>query len=160
MLEIPLPVLKAVLHYEPATGVFTHIRSGRVAGATRPDGRIQISIKGKLYRAHRLAWLYVFGEMPAKEIDHINGNPTDNRITNLREATPIENKWNRRVVNKIGFKGVQRVHPNSYMATITIHKKRTYLGCFKTPEEAHAVYSSAAKQHFGAFACEGERVAS
>jgi hypothetical protein len=66
------------------------------------------ALTGVLYREHRLAWLYMTGEWPTHEIDHINGDRVDNRFCNLREATASENRWNsrKRVNNTSGYKGV------------------------------------------------------
>ena len=116
MSDLTAERLREVLDYGPDTGVFTwkirtnsRVKVGDVAGALRPDGYIQISIDGRLHRAHRLAWLYVTGESPPDQIDHINGVRDDNRIANLRLATSAENKQNLRRAksrNKTGFLGV------------------------------------------------------
>ena len=84
--------LRSILHYNPLTGVFTRIRSahphrvGVVVGSVS-HGYILIGLLGKRYRAHRLAWLYVYGTWPKHDIDHINRNRSDNRICNLRDVT-------------------------------------------------------------------------
>ena len=86
--------LKELLDYNPETGLFTwnvynNIKNKTTAG-TFNDGYIQIKIKQKIYQAHRLAWLYVYGEWPKGQIDHINGIRDDNRIENLRDVTNRE----------------------------------------------------------------------
>jgi hypothetical protein len=91
--------LQSVLDYCPETGVFKwrERKQGRrsVAGGRNPSGYIHISINYVSYPAHRLAWIYVYGRAPAHHIDHINRNPSDNRIANLREATCAENAQNK-----------------------------------------------------------------
>ena len=105
--------LKELLHYDPETGVFTRRvsaggkKAGSIAGADHNMGYRQISIGGKLYLAHRLAWLYVHGEWPGVCIDHINQVKNDNRIANLRDVPWGVNQENRtRKANKSGIAGV------------------------------------------------------
>ena len=124
--------LRALLHYDPDTGFFRwregidHWRAGLPAGTLykqRPNGPKRVAIiigtaseekykvigvRRRVYKAHRLAWLYVYGEWPDGEVDHINGDPADNRIVNLRVATSAENCRNRglRADNTSGIKGV------------------------------------------------------
>ena len=94
--------LKSALRYNKNTGQFVRLvngkgpnnQKGNVAGThSHPRGYVQISVKSKSYYAHRLAWLYVHGYMPA-EIDHINGNTSDNRLRNLRECSKPQNMQN------------------------------------------------------------------
>ena len=102
-------------------------------------GYVLISIDGTRYPAHRLAWLYIYGQWPNGQIDHINRNPSDNRIVNLREATVAENGHNAglRIDNTSGFKGVHR-HRNllarPWQARIKFGSRRISLGYFETPE--------------------------
>jgi hypothetical protein len=94
------------------------------------------------------------GDCP-KEVDHINGDPTDNRWSNLREATPQQNKFNRGTCksNKSGFKGVSRHKQNgNWVAEITHNYRKYHIGCFDTPEEAHEAYKKAAYILHGEFA--------
>ena len=103
--------LKSVLSYDPETGIFTwKYRQGLIgkkiswntrysekqAGTIDPVGYLGIAIEYKRYYAHRLAWLYMTGELPKKYIDHLNGNKSDNRFLNLREATNSENQQNQK----------------------------------------------------------------
>ena len=85
--------LKSILDYDLDTGIFTwkinkakRTKIGDIAGWSY-NGYREIEINDKKYKAHRLAWLYVYGEMPNKLIDHIDGNRSNNKISNLREAT-------------------------------------------------------------------------
>jgi hypothetical protein len=100
-LSLTAEALRELLDYNPLTGIFIHrkLRPGIYVGdlcGWRDDlGYIHIRIGvGKLYLAHRLAWLYVHGEWPKSELDHVNGDPSDNRIANLREAEHSQNMWN------------------------------------------------------------------
>jgi len=107
-------ILRKRLRYEPNTGDFYWLYSprtgviGKKAGYARKDGYIVINIDGEIYLAHRLAWLHSYGEWPISGIDHINGNPNYNAITNLRQADPNENHWNMKIfsTNTSGCRGV------------------------------------------------------
>ena len=156
--------LRRRLHYNPTTGVFTRVlatigkREGSVAGTTRPDGYIQISIDRRFYPAHRLAWLYTKGVWPAHLVDHINGDRSDNRLANLRPATNSENLRNsrRNVRNKCGFKVVSRSrNGRRWLAFIRVDGVNTNLGTYDTAEQAHRIYFEAAQRHFGSFANAG-----
>jgi hypothetical protein len=101
MTELTQERLKELLHYDPETGIFTnltqrggHAKKGAVAGTKNSIGYVCIRIDYDQYRAHRLAWLYVYGEFPEKFIDHMNEIRDDNRIINLRLATHQENLHN------------------------------------------------------------------
>jgi hypothetical protein len=109
-----------------------------------------------MYRAHRLAWLYVYGEALGEfeEIDHINGDRQDNRIGNLRRATKSQNMANMRGHSKLGLpKGVSiQAKSRRFMACIMVGRRKKYLGTFDTATEAHAAYRAAAQEHHGEFA--------
>ena len=137
--------LKEVLWYTPNTGLFIwnqskgRYKSGDRAGTVRPDGRLQIFIDGRPYLAHRLAWLYVHGSWPASDVDHINRNPLDNRMKNLRTVTRSENIQNSgpRKTNKSGILGVHFIKKlKKWTAQISINGNKKYLGVFNTAEEA------------------------
>jgi len=150
--------LKENLHYNPETGFFTWIKvskyggvkNGDLAGTLSAEGYIVIKIDKTLYKAHRLAWLYMTGEMPTHFIDHINGDRADNRFENLRQATWKENAHNQRKPqknNKSGFLGVTYCAPlQKFKSTITNNKKLKHLGYFATPEEAHQAYLEAKRK--------------
>ena len=152
MAELTQSYLKERLHYDPETGIFTWAvgckgnRAGDAAGSLKPSGYRQIMIDGRLYRAHRLAWLYVYGKWPADLIDHINGLRDDNRIVNLREATAAENQQNRtaNANNASGFMGVYwHKRDCKWRSHIKIEGRVKHLGCFDTPETASAAYLDA-----------------
>jgi hypothetical protein len=164
MTNITAERLREALHYEPATGVFTRsirtancVKVGDVTGCLGARGYLDIRIDGRLYRAHRLAWLYMTGEWPKSEIDHINGIPADNRFCNLREATRSQNIANERkhVDNTSGFKGVSLKTFKSgncrWQARI-INRKDMHLGYYNTQERAFIAYIFAAWDHFGDYA--------
>lgn len=150
------------LDYNKDTGVFRwkvsvgrhgRIPAGTIAGSKgkHGGGYIEIHFDGKMHKAHRLAWLYVVGEYPKNEIDHINQKRADNRFVNLREATLQENLKNKTKYksNTSGFIGVtwHRL-VKKWQARIGVDTKRIHLGYFDAPEKAYEVYKEAkAKYH-------------
>lgn len=147
--------LKDSLLYDPETGLFTwKITSGsaicgEVAGGAGVDGYIRLGIRHKRYLAHRLAWLYMYGVWPKNEIDHVNGDRSDNRICNLREATHIENTQNigKRPNNKSGYIGVHwHKLTSKWVAAIRTNGKQHHLGLFDTPELAYEAYLQAKRR--------------
>ena len=153
---IDVDTLRGVLDYNPDTGVFVwKIRpsartyAGDVAGCLDKEGYWQIKFRRKLYFAHRLAWLYVYGEWPKEKTDHINGNKSDNRIANLRDVTQSQNMQNQHramKTNRAGFLGVcTGRRGNRFAAVINVDGRQKRLGWFGSPEEAHEVYMNAKK---------------
>ena len=142
-----LEYLKSKLHYNPDSGDFTSIKTGKVVGWIS-DGRYRIiSVDGKRYPAHRLAWFYVTGKQPKEQIDHKDQNKQYNRFENLREATASENRCNvsMRSSNKSGFKGVSFDEKrNKWRSHICVNRKIRYLGLYDTPELASKAYKKAA----------------
>lgn len=142
--------VKVSFTYDPTTGIFTRNhpckghRAGEVCGALRKDGYVVIGWGKQKILAHRLAWLYTYGSWPTECIDHINGNPTDNRINNLREASQSENTQNRRkacVDNKSGLLGVHWCTRDSkWIAQIMFNNKKTFIGAYNTDVEAAEAY--------------------
>lgn len=159
---IPIARVRALLDYDPATGVFQWrvkprrgVQIGDRAGTVDPLGYRGVRVDGRRYLEHRLAWAWVFGSQPPDELDHINGNPSDNRIANLRPATRSQNNQNtrRRCDNKSGFKGVSWITARGkWRAEIKADGRVLHLGYFQTREEAHAAYMTAAEKFFGEFA--------
>ena len=149
--------LKELLHYDLDTGLFTWINSTNrsikiksVAGGKTSKGYTQIRADKKLYLAHRLAWLYVYGDFPENFLDHVNEKPSDNRISNLRLATHQENGHNKSTPHKnntSGFLGVIWQKPNKkWLAQIRINGKRKHLGLFNTSEDASEAYKTAKRE--------------
>jgi hypothetical protein len=154
----------SLFEYEAETG---HLRrktrrgnkcAGQIAGGLLTDGYVSVGIDGLPYLAHRLAWLLAYGEWPDRQIDHINGERADNRLSNLRLATNAQNCRNQKPRrSKSGLKGAAWCDTRKeYVATIrTEPGKRKRLGRFKTAEEAHEAYKAAAKIYHGEFANHG-----
>lgn len=148
--------LRAMLAYDKDTGVFTWIARpakavhiGDIAGATNEFGYVTIGFKKKVYKAHRLAWLYSYGVWPDGLIDHINGRKDDNRLCNLRVVAADGNSQNIRRPNrrnKSGFLGVIWFQ-NKWRASITVNKKTYRIGDYNTPEEAYQAYLEAKRKH-------------
>jgi hypothetical protein len=135
--------------YDPETGVFiwritpnSKASRGSRAGKVRSDGYRTIGYKRAEYLAHRLAWLHVYGEWPARWVDHRNGDHDDNRIINLRSVAPSENAQNVRGPHKdsaSGYLGVTR-RGHRWAARIRASGVEHNLGRFATAEEAAAAY--------------------
>lgn len=147
--------LKLVLRYEPETGLFIRLhgqrnRKGHVAGSTGVSGYVAITVGKFSYRAHRLAWLYINGEWPRDEIDHINGIRHDNRYANLRAVSRVGNLQNQRRAaahNRTGLIGAHfNKATNKYVSRIGIGGKSVFLGYFSSPEGAHEAYVKAKRQ--------------
>lgn len=159
--QITQAELKNRLSYNEATGVFTwnirsnpRMRPDKVAGYAKPTGYVLIKLRGKNYLAHRLAWLYVHGHFPDRDIDHIDRNPNNNRISNLRLATATQNSGNRNLAisNKSGYRGVSyNTIARKYYAHATEQGRRYYLGTFDTPQEASEVVEARRKAYYGEF---------
>ena len=123
---------------------FTSINRNKKSNHRRLQGRVL----SKRYYAHRITWLIYYGEWPKNEIDHINQDPTDNRIENLRDVTHAENNKNRTLQNNstTGYIGVSYCASRlttKYRADISINNVNKYLGFYDTAEEAAAVRSVA-----------------
>ena len=150
--------LRKLLKYSPATGVFRwrvprgSSNVGTVAGTHPPKGYRQIRIDRKIYRAHRLAWLYMTGKWPKLEIGYINHKTSDTRWANLRAMTPSQRAASTRMRNKLGVRGVWMTKSGKYVARIKVAGKKQYLGSFDTIEKASVAYARAAKDAFGEFA--------
>lgn len=152
--------LKSQLRYDPDLGVFTwvakkqKVKIGAIAGKVRPNGYVEIRVDLVSYQAHRLAWLYMTGEWPGDDIDHINRNPSDNSFKNLRPATRSQNLCNVPALStsSTGARGVD-FHKASgrYRARIRADGRRIDLGLFKTIEDASAAYQEAAAKFHGGF---------
>lgn len=140
-------ILKNMLHYDAATGLFYRLTSSQgknifdKAGCLNAGGYVRIIIAGKSYVAHRLAWLYMTGEW-VTNIDHKNGVRNDNRWGNLRDGRNGINQQNIRRPKLHNKSGLLGAYPNGkrFMASIRVNKRAVYIGTFDTPELAHAAY--------------------
>lgn len=147
--------IKSVLNYDEKTGIFTWIKSNKVAGYKQKDGYIRFNFENKHYRGHRLAWLYVYGEYPTFHIDHVNGNTSDNRICNIRKCTRNQNMHNRRINknNKIGIKGVcWNKRAEKWHVQIGLNGKVKHIGYFDDLELAELVSNEARDKYHREFA--------
>ena len=129
---------------------------GKKAGGQRQDGYVRISMKGKDIYAHRLIWLWHYGFLP-ECLDHINGVRNDNRIENLRAATPSQNMMNRQKYknNASGVIGVRwKKSIKRWVAFIGLQGKNKHIGCFENFDDAIAARKKAEKLYFGEFARE------
>ena len=159
--KMDISLLKQVLSYDPETGYLVWIKKpcknkmiGEFAGHKSKNGYLQIGFNNKLHYGHRIAWALFYNEQPPKMIDHINGDRTDNRICNLREASNAENVRNKIKTsrNSTGYKGVSyHVKNKKYVASIGFNMKSIYIGSFNTAEEAHAAYCKKATELHGEF---------
>jgi len=136
-----------LLHYDPETGLFTWNLGRRkcnaysAAGSVDSKGYMRITVEGKDYRAHRLAWFYMTGRWPEFEIDHRNRARSDNRWVNLREATPGQQRQNQlaRSDASSGFRGITYLPAKQkWLARIALHGKRRHLGLHGTIIDAVA----------------------
>jgi len=150
--------LRELLDYNADTGAFTwrigrqgHKKAGDVAGFRRSDGYIRITVDQHRVWAHRLAWFYTHGAWPAQQIDHINGDTSDNRLDNLRDASPRVNMQNER-------RGRQRKNRGTLLgahwcttwkrwkSSINAEGKRLHIGWFDTEQQAHDAYVAAKRR--------------
>ena len=152
-MEISQEYLRYLFTYDPITGLFRwkvkHSKKvvvGEIAGGKNVAGYIVIGIDGKLYYAHRLAWLFVEGWMPV-QVDHEDNVKDHNWWTNLRMATSQQNVLNakRSDNNTSGYKGVSwHKKAGKWSAQIYLNGRNKYLGLFTDPVEAHQAYMRAA----------------
>jgi hypothetical protein len=173
--------LRSILDYDPESGIFiwrersaemfpneTPRRSsanqaacwntryvGRPAGTFRDGEYTIVRIPGHKSQvlAHRLAWFWFYGVWPSGDIDHVSRDKTDNRISNLREATRSQNQINRahRRDNVLGVRGVCR-HSGRYVAQISFNRRHIYIGMYETLEDAKRAYEAEAARLYGDFA--------
>lgn len=143
--------LQKVLDYDQKTGVFVWskkrrgIKTGKPLGTDNGFGYLRITVFGKSYYAHRLAWFYVYGVWP-DQIDHINGKKSDNRIENLRSVSLQQNAQNKIKAQKNNSSKVLGVSWNKkakkWAAYICVYKQRKYLGLFNCVVDAEKAYKS------------------
>lgn len=166
----PLDEIRSLVSYDPGAGClvwksragknnWNRQHAGKAAGlgGVTPRGHLQVKLCGKLYYVHRVIWALFHGEdLPLdKQIDHINMDPKDNRIENLRVADQSHNRANMRGASGRIYnlpKGVYRTQRGTFQASIRKNRKAHYLGTFSCPHKAHEAYVKAAQDLFGAFA--------
>jgi hypothetical protein len=152
--------LRELFEYNPDTGLFTRIKgvkkgaAGTVAGVVNKKlGYVMIGVDLKRYYAHRLAFVYMLGYMP-EQVDHIDRDRTNNRWSNLREASNKENNANKISPNVLngGYRGVRQIKSGRWAARIKVGKREKHIGVYATKEHAARAYNEAAKILFGDFA--------
>jgi HNH endonuclease len=147
-----------VLDYDASTGTLSWKVSNKVAGtlSTHRGRRYRrIKIKKRIYMVHQLIWLLETGQWPDRDVDHIDGDGTNNRISNLRLASRRENMGNqvRHRDNNSGCKGVSwHKGAGKWQAGIGHNNRRIHLGLFDNLNDARRAYAEAANRYFGAFA--------
>jgi hypothetical protein len=160
--ELTAERLHGLLRYDPERGRFFWLQTGRgrragqEAGSVMSGGYRMINIDGCSYREHMLVWLAETGKWPDTIIDHKNHVTSDNRFSNLRLCTPLENQKNMRKHrdNRSGFKGVcQHRRTGRWHARIMVSGREYSLGVHETPEGAARAYDQAAKRLHGDYAC-------
>lgn len=148
--------LRAAVKYDHDTGIFTWVKPiskkcqpGDRLGTVDHTGYVRLHVYRHKGQAHRLAWLYMYGVMPEGQIDHINGNRQDNRISNLRVVSNQENSRNQRIAknNKYGIIGVYLRPERGYWYAFINDGGRINLGKFKTLLDAACARRSAEIRH-------------
>ena len=152
--------LRETLTYDPITGLFKWLiatgrraKIGDVAGSVQRK-YIHIRVDGQAYAAHRLAWLFVMGVWPDGELDHVDGDGTNNRWSNIRPATRVEQMRNAavRYDSTSGYKGVSwHKAGNCWRAYITVEGRTIALGLYRDKENAIAARKAAEAKYFGEF---------
>lgn len=176
MAELTQARVKALFNYDEATGLLywkerprsdfksdvawkitNKQRAGKLAGGAATFGKnvyLVVRIDNVLYLQHRIVWLMLTGAFPDGLLDHWSGDGTNNRRSNLREASYSQNHANRAYQGrtKSGLKGAYYIKKNGrWTSKIGVDKRYIHLGCFATAEEAHEAYSAAAQKYFGDF---------
>lgn len=145
--------LKTLLQYDPLTGKWLRLYASRgtshkgwFSGSPDRRGYLRLELKGKTYKSHRLAWLYMTGDWPSQYIDHINQNKSDNTFSNLRDVSLSINQLNKKkysLEKTSSFVGVNfKKKLNKWRACITYKYHVYHLGYFNTELEAHYAYEN------------------
>lgn len=166
---LPTPSAKylhTLFNYDPDTGTLTWKErilggrgtnvsfntryAGQSVGALNSCGHRQVRVEGRLTTVHRIAWKMMTGKDPTNQIDHINGNPDDNRWNNLREATQLHNTWNQKMrsTNTTGHTNIYRLNvkrasSKKFIVIMSVESRPTTIGAFVTLEEAMAAREAA-----------------
>ena len=143
--ELPLQRISELFRYDEETGnLYWKTNKGQrgkidtIAGHLGPSGYVLVGFDKKVYRAHRIIYALAYSQSPLKDIDHIDGDRSNNRLINLREVSRSVNIQNNKV------RGTWLVG-SRWEAKIVTNQKQTYLGRFDTEAEAHQAYLAAKK---------------
>lgn len=155
--QITKDELSKYLEYDSEVGVFRWLvgngaraKAGAIAGSAEVMGYWQIALNKVTYKAHRLAWLYVYGSLPKGVIDHINGDKRDNRIVNLRDVSVSGNQYNRKAPknNTSGHQGVSFVNSmGRWRVTLAVGKKQINIGYYSKIDDAVAAHKAAKNKY-------------
>lgn len=157
MIEITQEKLKELFIYDPVSGLVvrkkttsSNAKAGSVVGSINSNGYLLTKVCGKSLAIHRIVWIYVHGITPQNEIDHVNGDKTDNRIENLRICSKTENQQNQKLHsdNTSGYHGVSwRKDIGKWRAQIQVAGKKLMLGCFDNLPEAIEAHTKAKEKY-------------
>ena len=146
---------RELFEYNPDTGIVTRrtrtsrrAKVGQTVGSLKPTGHLGTTYRGRAYLVHRIVWLMSTGDWPKHVIDHINGNPGDNRLVNLRDVPQRNNCENTKRANSnttTGLLGVSRLN-GKFHASIGVARKKIHLGDHLTAEAAHNAYLVAKRE--------------
>lgn len=143
--------ISKLVNYNPITGVFTRISSGKQIGSIQKNGYVYAFVDGKLRLLHRVAFLLMTGSPPRNDIDHINGIRSSNQWINLREATRKENLYNKRSTRELP-KNVYLHKSGNYRVKMKIENKTVHFGYFKNLEDAIIKAKTVQMETHGSFA--------
>ena len=154
--------VRELFDYDPITGIVTRRKTtapmwkfGQIVGCPDRHGYLLVRVDGVLHKLHRMIWLWMTGELPILDIDHVDRDGSNNSWENLREATKSQNLSNRtkQSNNTSGFKGVSWNKQNSkWAAKINVEGRQLHLGFRDTPVECYRLYVDAARKYVGEFA--------
>jgi len=152
LLNITAERVRELFTYDPQDGILIRVKSNRYDMLGIITG-VKVYIDRQHYDTARIIWLHYYGKHPMFLVDHINRDHRDNRIDNLRDATPTQNQYNKVQPNIHGYKGVTwRDRKSPWLAKIRVNGVRINLGSFATKEEAAKAYEEACLKYHGEYA--------
>ncbi len=140
--HVSVETLRNLFQYDPSSGVLTHVRTGKPAGSKASKG-CRVSVLKEDYMAHRIIWLLMTGDEPPEVIDHKDGNPFNNKWSNLRSSSHSLNGRNKPTRGYTWDSSVRK-----WKAQMVINGKQKFLGRFDSEKEAHEAYMNACKLHY------------